>query len=81
MGWTVTETCTIVTKKRRIASSRSFNAAKTALRNLGLSVSEQELETVANEFIQELKACWDEDKSADEFKEISVASSALDEKT
>ena len=37
-----------------LASSRSINAAKTALRNLGLSVSEQELETVANEFIQEL---------------------------
>ena len=39
-----------------LASSRSINAAKTALRNLGLSVSEQELETVANEFIQEARA-------------------------
>jgi len=38
-----------------LASSRSINAAKTALRKLGLSSSEQELETVANEFIQELE--------------------------
>jgi len=38
-----------------LASSRSINAAKTALRNLGLSVSEQELESVASEFIQELE--------------------------
>lgn len=38
-----------------LASSRSINAAKTALRNLGLSVSEHELESVANEFIQELE--------------------------
>ncbi len=38
-----------------LASSRSINAAKTALRNLGLSVSEQELDTVANEFIEELE--------------------------
>ena len=38
-----------------LASSRSINAAKTALRKLGLSASEQELETVANEFIQELE--------------------------
>ena len=38
-----------------LASSRSVNAAKTALRNLGLSVSEHELDAVANEFIQELE--------------------------
>jgi putative transposase len=38
-----------------LASSRSINAAKTALRKLGLSASEHELETVANEFIQELE--------------------------
>ena len=38
-----------------LASSRSINAAKTALRKLGLSASEQELETVAREFIQELE--------------------------
>ncbi len=38
-----------------LASSRSVNAAKTALRKLGLSVSDNELESVANEFIQELE--------------------------
>jgi transposase-like protein len=38
-----------------LASSRSVNAAKTALRKLGLSVSEHELDSVANEFIQELE--------------------------
>ena len=50
-----------------LASSRSINAAETALRNLGLSVSEQELETAANEFIEELELgasatkCWCDD--------------------
>jgi transposase-like protein len=38
-----------------LASSRSLNAAKTAMRKLGLSVSESELESIAKEFIQELE--------------------------
>jgi transposase-like protein len=38
-----------------LASCRSVNAAKIALRKLGLSSSEQELETAAQEFIQELE--------------------------
>jgi putative transposase len=38
-----------------LASCRSVNAAKAALRKIGLSASENELETVAHEFIQELE--------------------------
>lgn len=38
-----------------LASSRSLNAAKTALRKLGLSASEEDLEAAAHEFVQELE--------------------------
>ena len=38
-----------------LASSRSINAAKTALRRLGLSGSEQDIDSVAHEFIEELQ--------------------------
>jgi transposase-like protein len=38
-----------------LASSRSVNAAKSALRKIGLAASENDLETVAHEFIQELE--------------------------
>jgi putative transposase len=38
-----------------LASSRSVNAAKTALRRLGLSGSEQDIDSVAHEFIEELQ--------------------------
>lgn len=38
-----------------LASSRSINAAKTALRRLGLSGSEQDIDAVAHEFIEELQ--------------------------
>ena len=38
-----------------LASSRSLNAAKTALRRLGLSGSEQDIDAVAHEFIEELQ--------------------------
>jgi len=38
-----------------LASSRSVNAAKAALRKIGLSASETDLDTVAQEFIQELE--------------------------
>jgi transposase-like protein len=37
-----------------LASSRSVNAAKTSLRRLGLTASEQDLDLVASEFIEEL---------------------------
>jgi len=37
-----------------LASSRSVNAAKAALRRLGLSGSEQDIDSVAREFIEEL---------------------------
>ena len=36
-----------------LSSARSVNAAKTALKNLGLACSEDELEAVAKEFIEE----------------------------
>ena len=38
-----------------LASSRSLNAAKAALRKLGLSGSEQDIDSVAHEFIEELQ--------------------------
>jgi transposase-like protein len=38
-----------------LASSRSVNAAKAALRRLGLSGSEQDIDSVAREFIEELQ--------------------------
>jgi putative transposase len=38
-----------------LTSSRSVNAAKTALRNLGLACSEDDLEVVAKEFIEEFE--------------------------
>jgi len=38
-----------------LASSRSMNAAKAALRRLGLSGSEQDIDSVAHEFIEELQ--------------------------
>jgi putative transposase len=38
-----------------LTSSRSVNAAKTALKNLGLACSEDELEGVAKEFIEEFE--------------------------
>jgi transposase-like protein len=38
-----------------LGSSRSINAAKAALRKLGLSCSDQELEAVAQDFVQELE--------------------------
>jgi putative transposase len=38
-----------------LASSRSINAAKAALRKLGLSGSEQDIDSVAHEFIEELQ--------------------------
>jgi len=38
-----------------LASSRSLNAAKAALRRIGLSGSEQEIDAVAHEFIEELQ--------------------------
>jgi putative transposase len=38
-----------------LASSRSVNAAKTALRRIGLAGSEQDIETVAADFIEELE--------------------------
>lgn len=38
-----------------LASSRSINAAKAALRRLGLSGSEQDIDSVAHEFIEELQ--------------------------
>jgi putative transposase len=38
-----------------LASSRSINAAKAALRKLGLSGSEQDIDSVAQEFIEELQ--------------------------
>jgi len=38
-----------------LASSRSVNAAKAALRKIGLSASENDLDAVAHEFIQELE--------------------------
>jgi putative transposase len=38
-----------------LASSRSINAAKQALRQMGLSSSEEELESVAQSFVEELQ--------------------------
>ncbi len=38
-----------------LASSRSINAAKQALRQMGLSSSEEELESVAHSFVEELQ--------------------------
>jgi putative transposase len=38
-----------------LASSRSLNAAKAALRRIGLSGSEQDIDSVAQEFIEELQ--------------------------
>lgn len=38
-----------------LSSARSVNAAKTALKNLGLACSEDELEAVAKEFIEEFE--------------------------
>lgn len=38
-----------------LASSRSLNAAKTALRRLGLSGSEQDIDSVAHQFIEQLQ--------------------------
>lgn len=38
-----------------LSSSRSVNAAKTALKNLGLACSEDELDAVAKEFIEEFE--------------------------
>jgi transposase-like protein len=40
---------------RRLASCRSLNAAKTARRQMGLAASEDEMETVARPFIEELE--------------------------
>lgn len=38
-----------------LSSCRSLNAAKASLKKLGLSVSEQEMDTIAKEFIEELE--------------------------